>query len=207
MDDKAILDLYWSRSEKAISETDAKYGAYCFTIAYNILSNREDSEESVSDSYMAAWNSMPPHRPAVLSSFLGKITRRIAMKRWRYRDALSAFLGKITRYLSLDRWKKRSRLKRGGGETELCLEELQDCVSGQSSTEDALIRKETLAAVNRFVSTLSETERKVFLCRYWYLDSVKDIAERFGLSPNRTSVLLRRVRQKLNACLAKEGLL
>ena len=185
MDDKAILDLYWSRSEKAISETDAKYGAYCFCIAYNILNNREDSEESVSDTYLAAWNSMPPKRPAVLS----------------------AFLGKITRYISLDHWKKRSRLKRGGGEIDLCLEELQDCVSGQSSAEDAIIRKETLAAVNRFLSTLSETERKVFLCRYWYLDSVKDIAERFGFSPNRTSVLLRRIRQKLNMYLTKEGLL
>lgn len=185
MDDKAILDLYWSRSEKAISETDAKYGAYCFYIAYNILNNREDSEESVSDTYLAAWNSMPPKRPAVLS----------------------AFLGKITRYISLDHWKKRSRLKRGGGEIDLCLEELQDCVSGQSSAEDAIIRKETLAAVNRFLSTLSETERKVFLCRYWYLDPVKDIAERFGFSPNRISVLLRRIRQKLNTHLAKEGLL
>ena len=185
MDDKAILDLYWSRSENAISETDSKYGAYCFTIAYNILNNREDSEESVSDTYLAAWNSMPPKRPAVLS----------------------AFLGKITRYLSLDRWKKRSRLKRGSGEIELCLEELQDCVSGQDSAEDTVIRKETLAAVNRFLSTLSETERKVFLCRYWYLDSVKDIAERFGFSPNRISVLLRRIRQKLNTYLTKEGLL
>jgi len=185
MDDKAILDLYWSRSEKAISETDAKYGAYCFCIANNILNNREDSEESVSDTYLAAWNSMPPKRPAVLS----------------------AFLGKITRYLSLDRWKKRSRLKRGGGEIDLCLEELQDCVSGQSSAEDAILRKETLAAVNRFLSTLSETERKVFLCRYWYLDPVKDIAERFGFSPNRTSVLLRRIREKMNTYLTKEGLL
>ena len=185
MDDKAILDLYWSRSEKAISETDAKYGAYCFCIAYNILNNREDSEESVSDTYLAAWNSMPPKRPAVLS----------------------AFLGKITRYISLDHWKKRSRLKRGGGEMELCLEELQDCVSGQENIEDKIIRKETIAAVNRFLDSLSETERKIFLCRYWYLESVKDIAERFGFSPNRISVLLRRVRQKLNACLAKEGLL
>ena len=111
MDDKAILDLYWRRSEQAIAETDSKYGAYCFTIAYNILENREDSEESVSDTYMAAWNSMPPKRPAMLS----------------------AFLGKMTRYISLDRWKKRSRLKRGGGEMELCLEELQDCVSGRKA--------------------------------------------------------------------------
>ena len=185
MDDKAILDLYWARSEKAISETDAKYGTYCFTIAYNILNNRQDSEESVSDTYLAAWNSIPPKRPALLS----------------------AFLGKITRCISLDHWKKRSRLKRGGGEIDLCLEELEDCVSGQESTEDKVIRRDTINTVNRFLSTLSETERKIFLCRYWYLDSVKDIAERFGFSPNRTSVMLRRVRQKLNAQLAKEGLL
>lgn len=185
MDDKAILDLYWSRSEQAISETDTKYGAYCFCIANNILNNREDSEESVSDTYMAAWNSMPPKRPAVLS----------------------AFLGKMTRYISLDHWKKRSRLKRGGGEMELCLEELGDCVSGQESIEDKVIRKETIAALNRFLDALPETERKVFLCRYWYLEPVKDIAERFGFSPNRTTVMLRRTRQKLNTCLAKEGLL
>lgn len=185
MDDKAILDLYWSRSEKAISETDAKYGAYCFCIANNILNNREDAEESVSDTYLAAWNSMPPKRPAILS----------------------AFLGKITRYISLDHWKKRSRLKRGGGEVPLCLEELRDCVSGKETTEDALVRKETIAALNRFLGELSEPERKIFLCRYWYLEPVKDIAERFSLSPNRTSVALRRTRQKLKVFLAKEGLL
>ena len=185
MDDKAILDLYRSRSEKAIAETDAKYGAYCFTIAYNILNNREDSQESVNDTYLAAWNTIPPKRPAVLA----------------------AFLGKITRYISLDLWKKRSRLKRGGGEIELCLEELKDCVSGHESTEDSAIRREIVTAINRFLSTLPETERKAFLCRYWYLDSVNDIAKRFGYSPNRTAVMLRRTRQKLNACLAKEGLL
>lgn len=185
MDDKAILDLYWARSERAISETDAKYGAYCFCIANNILDNREDSEESVNDTYLAAWNSIPPKRPAIFS----------------------AFLGKMTRYISLDHWKKRSRLKRGGGEVPLCLEELENCVSGRESTEDAAIRKETLAAVNRFLDSLPETERKIFLCRYWYLEPVKDIAERFSFSPNRTTVLLSRTRKKLNAHLAKEGLL
>ena len=185
MDDKTILDLYWQRSEQAIAETDTKYGAYCFCIANNILNNREDSQESVSDTYLAAWNSMPPKRPAILS----------------------AFLGKITRYISLDHWKKRSRLKRGGGEIDLCLEELGECVSGQESTEDKVIRRETISAINHFLDTLSETERKVFLCRYWYLESVKDIAKRFGLTSNRTSVMLRRVRQKLNTCLAKESLL
>lgn len=185
MDDNAIIDLYWNRSETAISETASKYGAYCYTIAYNILSSREDSEESVNDTYLAAWNTMPPKRP----------------------DFLAAFLGKMTRYISLDRWKKRSRIKRGGGEVPLCLEELEGCVSGQESTEDSVIRKQMLAGLNRFLQNLPETERKVFLCRYWYLDPVADIAERFGFTQSKTTSMLHRIRGKLNKYLAKEGLL
>lgn len=184
MDDKAIIDLYWTRSENAISETAAKYGGYCYTIAYNILSNREDSEESVNDTYLAAWNTMPPRRPSVLA----------------------AFLGKMTRYISLDHWKKRSRLKRGGGETELCLEELEGCISGTESIEYEMIRKETLASVNKFLDTLPETERKVFLCRYWYLDPVADIAQRFGFTESKTASMLHRTRGKLQKHLTKEGL-
>lgn len=185
MDDKAILDLYWHRSEKAISETASKYGAYCYSIAYNILSNREDSEESVNDTYLAAWNTMPPKRPA----------------------QLSAFLGKMTRYISLDRWKQRSRLKRGGGEVALCLEELGDCVSGRECTEDSLARKELIAAINAFLNHLPELERKIFLCRYWYLEPVKEIGTRFGLSAGNTASMLHRTRQKLRKQLEKEGLL
>lgn len=182
MDDKGILDLYWSRSERAISETAGKYGAYCYTIANNILSSREDAEESVNDTYLAAWNSMPPKRPS----------------------CLPAFLGKITRYISLDRWKQRSRLKRGGGEVTLCLEELEGCLSGKESLEDALIRKETLASVNRFLAALPETERKVFLRRYWYLDPVAQIAERFGFSQSKVHSMLHRTREKLGKHLKKE---
>ena len=184
MDDNAIMDLYWARSEKAISETAARYGNYCYAIAYNILSNREDSEESVNDTYLAAWNNMPPKRPSLLG----------------------AFLGKLTRYISLDRWKQRSRLKRGGGEVPLCLDELEDCVSGRESTEDDVIRKETIASVNRFLDSLSETERRIFLCRYWYLDSVDAIADRFGFSQSKTASILHRIRGKLNKQLEKEGL-
>lgn len=184
MDDKAIIDLYWARSENAISETAVKYGAYCHTIAYNILSSREDAEESVNDTYLAAWNTMPPRRPSFLS----------------------AFLGKMTRYISLDHWKKRSRLKRGGGEVELCLEELAECVSDNASLEDTLVRRETLKSVNSFLDGLSETERKVFLCRYWYADPVADIAARFGFTVSKTASMLHRTRSKLNKHLAKEGL-
>lgn len=184
MDDNAILDLYWARSENAISETATKYGAYCYTIAFNILSNREDSEESVSDTYLAAWNTIPPRRPSYFS----------------------AFLGKMTRYISLDRWKQRSRLKRGGGELPLCLDELEGCVSGEGSLDDTLMKKETLASINRFMEHLPEMERKVFLCRYWYADPVADIARRFGFTQSKVTAMLHRTREKLRRQLSKEGL-
>lgn len=184
MDDKAILDLYWARSERAIAETGKQYGAYCYSIAYNILSNREDSEESVNDTWLAAWNTMPPKRPAVLS----------------------AFLGKMTRYISLNRWKERTRKKRGGGEVILCLEELEGCVGGTKSVEDELVKKEQLACVNRFLEALPETERKVFLCRYWYFQPVEEIAARFGFTQSKAASMLHRTRQKLRKALEKEGL-
>ena len=184
MDDKAILDLYWARSENAISETASKYGAYCYTIAYNILNSREDSEESVNDTYLAAWNSIPPRRPSLLA----------------------VFLGKMTRYISLDHWKKRSRLKRGGGELPLCLDELEGCVSGTGSLEDDLVRKETLASVNRFLGELPETERRCFLRRYWYMEPVADIAAHFGFTESKVTSMLHRTRIKLHKHLEKEGL-
>ena len=184
MDDTAILDLYWTRSENAISETASKYGAYCYTIAHNILSSREDSQECVNDTYLAAWNTMPPQRPA----------------------HLSAFLGKMTRYISLDRWKQRSRLKRGGGEVALCLEELAEVVSGSPSLEDALIRRETLASINRFLAQLPETERNLFLRRYWYADPIGDIMNQFGFSESKVTSILYRTRKKLQRHLNKEEL-
>lgn len=185
MDDKAILDLYWARSEAAVQETSSKYGAYCYSIAYGILSNRQDSEECVNDTYLAAWNTMPPKRPAVLS----------------------AYLGKITRYISLDRWKHRSRLKRGGDTVGLCLDELENCVSGEGSVEDALVRKEQLSCINRFLDSLPETERRVFLQRYWFFRTTQEIAGSFGFSESKTASMLHRTRQKLRRQLAKEGLL
>lgn len=184
MDDNAIIELYWARSENAISETAVKYGGYCFSIAYNILSNREDSEESVNDTYLAAWNTIPPRHPSVLATFLGKMTR----------------------YISLDRWRRRSTAKRGGGEVPLALEELDDCIASGESVEQAYENKELLRCVNRFLDTLPETERRVFLCRYWYLDSIPDIAGRFGFSQSKVTSMLHRTRGKLRQELEKEGL-
>lgn len=183
MEDQKIIDLYFQRSEQAILETDRKYGGYCYAIAYNILSNREDSEESVSDTYLAAWRAMPPRKPGILS----------------------AFLGKITRHLSIDRWRRKTADKRGGGEVTLALEELEDCVSGDGTPEAAVMRKELTVLINRFLDSLPETERNVFLCRYWYADSVQDVADTFGFSAAKVNSMLYRTRQKLRKVLAKEG--
>ncbi len=185
MEDQAILQLYFDRSEAAIVQTDLKYGGYCYSIAYHILTNREDSEESVSDAYLAAWNAIPPRRPNIFSTFLGRITRNI----------------------SINRWKSRSAYKRGGGEMELALEELGECVASDSNVEDAYAHKETVRAFRGFLDTLPDTERRVFLRRYWYLDSTQEICKRFGFSESKVKSMLFRTRKRLRAVLEKEGLL
>lgn len=185
MDDQKIIDLYWSRSESAISESNQKYGKYCYSIAYNILTNNEDAEECVSDTYMAAWKAMPPQRPSILATFLGKITRN----------------------LSIDCWRSRSRYKRGGGEIILALEELEECVSDSQTVEKAYEQKLIALVFNRFLESLQETERQIFLCRYWYLDSIADIANYYGFSNSKVTSMLYRTRKKLRAVLKKEDLL
>ena len=183
MDDKSIVDLYFSRSEEAISRTNQKYGRFCYSIAYNILTNKEDAEESVSDTYMAAWNTIPPRRPTVLAAFLGKITRHIA----------------------IDRWRERSASKRGGGEIALALEELENCVAGTQNAETELERKEIIRAYVKFLDALPITERRVFLCRYYYVESIETIANKFGFSQSKVKTMLHRTRTKLRRQLAKEG--
>ena len=184
MEDQKIIELYWSRNEDAIRQTADRYGQYCYAIAYNILSVREDSEECVNDTYLDAWNSMPPHKPTVLSAFLGKITRRIA----------------------IDRWRQAHAQKRGGGEIALALDELSECVA---SSGDVVREAETLevaAAVQRFLNTLPDTERRVFVRRYWHMESVADLAARFGYGQSRIKSMLHRTRGKLQKYLREEGL-
>ena len=184
MEDNVIIDLYFERSEQAIKETDTKYGGYCYSIAYNILSNREDSEESVSDAYMATWGAIPPKRP----------------------NHLKAFLGKLTRHISIDRWRKSSAKKRGGGEIILALEELENCVD-EHNTENTIERKELTRALNQFLSSLPETERNVFLCRYWYMDPIQAISEYSGFTQSKVTSMLYRTRGKLRKRLSEEGYL
>ena len=184
MNDKNIVDLYFNRDEEAITQTDKKYGRYCYSIAYNILMSREDAEESVSDTYMTAWKAIPPRRPSVLATFLGKITRNLA----------------------IDRWRERVATKRGGGEVTLALEELEDCVAGRQNVEMEYERKELIRAYVKFLDALPVAERRVFLLRYWYVDSVEAIAEKFGFSQSKVKTMLYRTRAKLRKQLAEEGL-
>ncbi len=183
MDDQRIVELYWSRSESAVLETDKKYGTYLNSISYNILASREDAQECVNDTYHNAWNAMPPTRPSILSTFLGKIIRR----------------------LSIDRWRRLNAEKRGGGELTLTLDELEDCVSGSGSVEDEIERQELQKLLSDFLDMLPVTERRVFLCRYWYMDSIQSIALQFGFSQSKVASMLHRTRAKLRTVLEKEG--
>lgn len=183
MDDISIVKLYHARDEAAISATADKYGTYCYAIAYNILKNHPDSEESVNDTYLGAWNSMPPNSPSILSAFLGKITRRI----------------------SIDKWRRQHASRRGGGEVSLLLDELAECIPSGTDTESELDRNELAKLINSFVSSLPDTERRVFLARYWYVKPVFDIANEFGFTVSKVKSMLLRTRKKLNIVLTKEG--
>ena len=185
MEDRQIVALYNERSEAALSETAKKYGRYCRTVAYNILNNEEDSEECVNDTWLRAWDSIPPQCP----------------------ERLSAFLGKITRNLALNRYKHNTREKRGGGQTMLVLEELAECVPGADSTEQTVNEALLTEVLNGFLGSLPVEKRKIFMRRYWYLSSVKEIATDFGLSESNVKMTLLRLREKLRQVLEKEGIL
>ncbi len=184
MDDREIVERYFLRDESAIAESQAKYGRYCHSIAYHILYSHEDSEECVNDTWLRAWNAMPPHRP----------------------ERLSAFLGKITRNLALSRYRQLTADKRGGGETVLALDELSECLpdtqGGDASDELALSE-----AINRFLRRLPERAMIIFLRRYFYFLSVGEIADGLSVSESLVKVTLSRTRAKFKAFLEKEGIL
>ena len=183
MDDAKIVRLYWERDERAIAETDAKYGPYCTSIAQNILGNPEDAEECVSDTWLGAWNAMPPHRPRMLSTFLGKITRN----------------------LSLNRYQHDRAEKRGGGELPAVLEELTEVVSGRDDPQQTLDERELLRVIEGFLDTLSPKKRSIFLCRYWYTDSISQIAAQHGMKEGAVTMTLSRLRQRLQDYLTERG--
>ena len=183
MDDAKIVQLYWDRNEQAILATADKYGNYCASIAKNILGNHENAEECVNDTYLNAWNSMPPHRPSILSTFLGKIVRNLSIKRYKHNTAD----------------------KRGGGQATVVLDEIAEFVSDADSVEQEIDRKELVTAIDSFLDRLPADKRNIFICRYWYFDSISDIANRFRMTENNVSVTLNRLRLKLHNYLLERG--
>ena len=181
MEDESIITMYQQRNENAIRETDAKYGRYCYTVAYNILHSEENALECLDDTYSTAWNTIPPERPTRLKCFLARITRNIAIDRYRYENA-----------------KKRL------AQTENIVEEYWECIpSTDAPIDDELMLKQ---AINSFLSGLDTRDRVIFMRRYWYSMSVCDIAKSMHLSESHTSVILHRTRKKFKDHLTKEGI-
>ena len=184
MEDHRIIELYWQRSDQAIRESDAKYGRYCSAIAANICGNPQDAEECVSDTWFTAWNQIPPRRPKILSAFFGAITRNSAINRVR----------------------SQQREKRGGGQLELALEELQDCIAGPQDVEKAAELRELQEVIRGFVADLKREDRLLFLSRYYFMAPVAEIAEKYGMGESKVKTRLYRLRKKLGKVLQEEGL-
>ena len=183
MEDSEIVTLLIGRSEQAVTAVSQKYGRYCKKIALNILQNNEEADECVNEALMRLWNSDPPDSP----------------------DALQLFLARIIKNCAYDKLRLSMREKRGGGEAALALDEIAECVSGNSSVEDELDQKELQTAINSFLKRLNPRHRKMFLLRYWYCFSVSEIAKRLGTTENSVSVTLSRVRRKIKEYLTKRG--
>lgn len=181
MDDGMIVALYWQRSETAISQSQVKYGAYCRSIADAILRSAPDAEECVNDTWLGAWNSIPPKKP----------------------NRLAVFLGRITRNLAIDRYRHNHALRRGSGELPLCLDELGECIGEDSPVED---RYELKCLLDIFLGDLGKRSREIFLLRYWYCMPVLQIASQYGLSEGAVKMNLKRTRDKLRTYFDKEGI-
>lgn len=182
MNDQDIIDLYWQREEQAIRVTGEKYGAYCHRISYNILNDHSDAEECVNDTWMKAWNTMPPQRPG----------------------RLAAFLGRIVRNLSLDRYRQRHTQKRGGGQMELALSELEECIPDDRGMDRILEGKLFNRLLDGFLAAQPEQRRSIFIRRYWYLSPIREIAENYGMSQSKVTSMLYRMRLELKEILEKE---
>ena len=183
MNDEEIIALYFARDEEALTQTDKKYGAYCYTLANRILSSPPDAEETVSDTYYKAWQAIPPTKPKVLRLFLAKITRNLAFTRWRSETAQ----------------------KRGGGEMPLVLDELAECIGTGGDLEAGLNMKELTSTIAAFLDTQPQREQNIFLRRYFFSDSISGIAERVGISEAKVKTTLFRLRTALKKMLGEEG--
>lgn len=183
MEDRQIVDLYWARSEAAITETDKKYGRYCHYIAYQILSDDMDAEEIVNDTYLKTWNTVPPNRP----------------------DPLKAYVGMISNQLALNRYHEKNAARRGKGKLPLVFHELEECIidaDGYTETCESIVLRD---AINRFIWSLPQKTRNIFVRRYWYASSITEIAEEYGMKESAVGMLMARTRKKFREFLQKEG--
>lgn len=183
MEDSKIVDLFWARDEQAVEESQRAYGGYCFSVAQGILDDPQDAEEVVADTWLHAWNSIPPERPKFLKQYLAKLARNLALSLWRTRTAQ----------------------KRGGAQLELTLEELGECIPSSATAHGYLEGQELKKSINAFLSAQPRRERNVFLRRYFYLEETAQIATRYGLSETNVFQILSRTRRKLKKYLKKEG--
>jgi len=182
MDDQAIVQKIWDRDEDGVADAKKRYEDYCIYIAFNVLHDRQDSEECFNDALLAAWRSIPPHRPENLKAYLGKLVREIAISRWR----------------------KNSRQKRIPSEITQSLDEIAEIVSG-GDLDAELEEAELSRQISKFLSSVSETKRNVFIRRYWYYDSVESICKRYGFGKSKVLMMLKRTRDDLARHLKKEG--
>lgn len=183
MQDEKIIQLYWERNESAIKETQKTYEKYLSKIIYNVLGNIQDSTECLNDTYLKIWNSIPPNRPAVFSVYIGKIARETA----------------------IDAYRKQNRSKRKPSEYTLALDEISECVSGKENTEKSVETNLLGKEISSFLRTVSEDKRTVFIMRYYYADSIKDISEYTNMSESKVKGILHRTRKELKKHLEKEG--
>ena len=184
MQDYEIVDLYWKRDEGAIAETEKKYAKYLSKIAYNILYDYEDSKETVNETYLRAWNSMPTNRPANLATYLGKITRQ----------------------LSIDIYRMKNREKRKASEYSVSLDELKEILSTGNTTEKQVDARNLAKYIGEYLQTISSQNRVIFVCRYYYMDSIRDISKQCGMSESKVKSILYRTRLGLKSHLEKEGI-
>ena len=183
MDDKQIVALFFARDERALEETALKYGPRLRALAYGITDDRQTAEECENDTYLQAWNSIPPHEP---------------------RDYLFPFLARITRHIAIDRCRRERAQKRGAPTVELTAE-MAECIPSPADGFDAPDAQALTEALDRFLSALPGQQRSIFLRRYWFFDPVKEIAARFGVSQSKVKTTLHRLRERLRVFLEKEG--
>lgn len=184
MEDEEIIELYFSRSEKAIEETSRKYHSFCYSVANRVLRSNEETEECINDVYLKLWNTIPPQRP----------------------QCLMAYIGRIVKNISISKWRSNNSLKHNSGKGLIQLSELAECVDMETDIESENDRAELAETVTEFIRGLKEIKQRIFIQRYWYMMDIKEIAENNNLGESKVKMTLMRTRNELKDYLSEKGL-